>query len=122
MHNERNNEMEIDDNVLEMTISGVVMAIEWDDDDEITEIELSTDDDSYYIEKNALWDELVDLCDTQVEATGVITEEKDGTKQMIVTGYESLDEIDYDEDEIEYDDVYDEWSFDNEEEDELRYS
>ena len=114
--------MEDDDNAFEMTISGVVMAIEWDDDDDVTEIELSTDDDSYYIEKNALWDELADLCDSQVEVTGVITEEKDGTKQILVTAYEALDDIDYDEEGIEFDDVYEEWSFENEEEEEARYS
>ncbi|EFK07233.1 conserved hypothetical protein [delta proteobacterium NaphS2] len=113
--------MDVDDTVAEMMISGVVMAIEWDDDDDVTEIEISTDDDSYYVEKNALWDELVELCDSQVEVTGIVTEEKDGTKEILVTGYEALDDIDYDEEGIEYDDVYDEWSFENQEEDEARY-
>lgn len=115
--------MDFDDNASEMLISGVVMAVEWDDDDDVTEIEISTDDDSYYVEKNALWEELVDFCDTQVEVTGIVTEAKDGTKQVLVTSYETLDDIDYDEEEIEYDDVYEEWRFESEEEeDEARYS
>ncbi|MCG6880068.1 MAG: hypothetical protein LJE96_13095 [Deltaproteobacteria bacterium] len=114
--------MDFDDNASEMMISGVVMAVEWDDDDDVTEIEISTDDDNYYVEKNALWEELVDFCDTQVEVTGIVTEEKDGTKQVLVTSYETLDDIDYDEEEIEYDDVYEEWRFESEEEeDEARY-
>jgi len=54
--------------------------------------------------------------------TGIVTEEKDGTKQVLVTSYETLDDIDYDEEEIEYDDVYEEWRFESEEEeDEARY-
>ncbi len=113
--------MDIDDNASEITLSGVVMAAEWDDDDDVTEIEISNDDDSYYVEKNTLWYELVDLCDTHVEVTGIVTEEKDGTKQVLVTGYETLDDMDYDDEEIEYDDVYDEWGLENEDE-EARYS
>ena len=53
--------MDFDDNASEMTISGLVTATEWDDDDEITDIEISVDDDASYLEKNAIWYELVDL-------------------------------------------------------------
>ena len=95
------------------------MADEWDGNDEIISFELSTDDDSYYVEKNALWYELVDLCDTHVEVTGMVTEEKDGTKRILVTDYEPLEDMDSDDDEVEYDDFYEELSFENEG-DELR--
>ena len=40
--------MDFDDSAPEITISGLVMATEWDDDDDITGIEISTDDDSYF--------------------------------------------------------------------------
>jgi len=112
--------MDFEDNGTEITISGVVMATEWDDDDEITGLEISTDDDSYYVENNAIWHELVELWDTQVEVTGIVTEEKDGTKGILITSYEPLEDVNYDDDEIDYDDVYDEWSFETEE-DEARY-
>ncbi|MCF8126880.1 MAG: hypothetical protein K9N10_00045 [Deltaproteobacteria bacterium] len=112
--------VDFDDFAAEITITGVVMATEWDDDDEITGLEISTDDDGYYVEKNAIWDELVDLWDTQVEVTGMVIEERDGTRRILVTSYEPLEDVNFDEDEGDYDDIYEELSFENEEE-EVRY-
>jgi hypothetical protein len=66
-----------------------------------------------------LWHELVDLCDTQVEVTGMVTEEKDGTKRILVTDYEPLEDMDSDDDDIDYYDLYEGLSFENEG-DELR--
>jgi len=103
-------------NASEKTISGLVIATEWDDDDDITGLEISTDDDSYNVEKNALWKELVDLSDTQVEITGVVTEEEEGNKRIFVTSYELLKEMKSDDDEVKYDHVYEEWSYENVEE------
>ncbi len=103
-------------NASEKTISGLVIATEWDDDDDITDLEISTDDDSYNVEKNALWKELVDLSDTQVEITGVVTEEEEGNKRIFVTSYELLKEMKSDDDEVKYDHVYEEWSYENVEE------
>ena len=103
------------DDISEITISGLVTATEWNDDDDIEDIEISADDDSYYVEKNAMWYELVELWDTHVEVTGMITEENDGTKRILVTSYEPLEDPDYDADEIDYDGIYDELSFENEE-------
>jgi hypothetical protein len=108
------------DDASEITISGLVMATEWNDDDDIEELEISADDDSYYVEKNAIWYELVDLWDTHVEVTGVVIEEKDGTKRILITSYEPLEDAGYDDDDIDYDGMYDELSFKNEE-DEARY-
>ncbi len=105
--------MDFDDNASEVTISGLLTATEWSDDDDITDLEISVDDDSYYVEKNAVWYELVDLWDTHVEATGIVTEERDGSKRILVTSYEPLDDVIFDDEEIEYDDVYDELSFEN---------
>ena len=103
-------------NASEKTISGLVIATEWDDDDDITDLEISTDDDSYNVEKNALWKELVDLSDTQVEITGVVTEEEEGNKRIFVTSYELLKEMKSDDDEVKYDHVYEEWSYEKVEE------
>ena len=111
--------MDFEDDVSEITISGLLMATEWNDDDDIIDFELSADDDSYDVEQNALWHELVDLCDTQVEVTGMVTEEKDGTKRILVTDYEPLEDMDSDDDDIDYYDLYEELSFENER-DELR--
>lgn len=108
------------DDTSEITISGLVTATEWNDDDDIEDLEISADDDNYYVEKNAIWYELVDLWDTHVEVIGMVTEERDGTKRILVTSYEPLEDMGYDDDEIEYDSIYDELRFENEE-DEARY-
>ena len=55
-----------------------------------------------------------------MEVTGVVTEERDGSKRVLVTSYEPLDDVIYDDEEVEYDDMYDELSFENEE-DGVRY-
>jgi hypothetical protein len=94
---QKENLMDFDD-ASEITISGLVMATDWNDDDDIEDLEISTDDDSYYVGKNAIWDELVDLWHTHVEVTGIVTEEKDGTKRVLVTSYEPLDDPSYDDD------------------------
>ena len=70
--------------------------------------------------KNALWNDLADLCDTQVEVTGVFIEEKDGTRRILVTGYEPLEDF-TDDEEMEYDDLYDELDFESDQ-DESRSS
>ena len=111
--------MDFDDYASETTITGIVMATDWDDEDEITGVEISTDDESYCVEKNAMWHELVELCDNQVEVTGLVVEEKDGTNRILVTGYETLEDMNYDDDDTVYDDIYEEWSFENDE-DEVR--
>ena len=106
--------MDFENDVSEITISGLLMATEWDDDDDIVNFEISAHDDSYDVEENALWHELVELCDTHVEVTGMVTEEKDGTKRILVTDYEPLEDMDSDDDDTDYDDFYDVFSFENE--------
>lgn len=117
--------MEFIDNSGEMVFSGSVMATEWDDDDNITALEILSEDEYYFVEKNALWDELVDLWQEDVEITGIVTEERDGSKRVLITSYEILDENLYDDDEIlgydEIDDgIHDDMYFD-EEETEVQY-
>ena len=56
--------MDVDDDTLETTVSGLVMATDWDDDDEVTALEIQSDDDAYGVEKNAMWDALAELCHT----------------------------------------------------------
>ena len=97
----------------EVTFRGTLMPGDWDDDDNIIALEISTDDDVFQVEMNGLWDELKDLVessDEEVEVTGYVTEERDGTKWVRVTGYDVLsvreDEDDeaysYDEDDPDF--------------------
>ena len=109
--------MNFDNNASKISISGVVKDIEWDDVDDISGLEILTDDGSYGVEKNAMWQKLIYLLDTQVKITGVVTEIEGGRKRVLVMSYEPLEEMKHDVGEIKYDDVYEEWSFENEKED-----
>jgi len=90
----------------EETIVGYVLPAEWDNEDNVISISISTEDDDYVVELNKLGEELFDFLDEDVEVTGVIREDRDGTKRIRVTNYEVLEETeeDHDEDEdLDYD-------------------
>lgn len=95
----------------EETIVGYVVPNEWDNEDNVVAISISTEDDEYVVELNKLGEELFDFLDEDVEVTGVIRDDKDGTKRIRVTGYEVLEDVeeDYEEDE--------DFNYDNEDED-----
>jgi len=93
------------------------MPNDWDDDDNIIGLEISTDDDTFLVETNGLWEELKELVessDQDAEVAGYIAEEKDGTKWVTITGYDVLSESTDDDDNLN---IYeaDESDFENEE-------
>jgi len=90
----------------EETIVGYVVPNEWDNEDNVVAISISTDDDDYVVELNKLGEELFDFLDEDVEVTGIIRDDKDGTKRIRVTGYEVLEDVE-DENEEEEDFDYD---------------
>jgi hypothetical protein len=95
----------------EETIVGYVVPSEWDSDDNVVAISICTDDDDYVVELNKLGEELFDFLDEDVEVTGVVREDKDGTKRLRVTSYEVVEdkEEEYNENEdYDYDDDDDE--------------
>ena len=100
----------------EITITGFVTATEWDADDNIIGLEISTDDEDYVVENNRLFEELVELWQEDVEATGIVTEERDGTKRIAVTSYEVINVFDDEDEEISgYDDYEDDMDYEDEE-------
>lgn len=94
----------------EETIVGFVVPSEWDSEDNVVSISITTDDDDYVVEMNKLGEELFDFLDEDVEVTGTVREDKDGTKRIRVISYEVLEDVDDgDEDEdFSYDDDEDE--------------
>ena len=95
----------------EETIVGYVVPSEWDNDDNVVAISISTEDDDYLVEMNKLGEELFDFLDEDVEVTGSVREDRDGTKRIRITSYEVLEdaEDEYEEDEdFGYDDDEDE--------------
>lgn len=90
----------------EETIVGYVIPSEWDNEDNVISISISTDDDDYLVELNKLGEELFDFLDEDVEVTGIVKDEKDGTKRIKVTSYEVIEDADeeYDDEDFGYDD------------------
>jgi len=89
----------------EVTISGYVIATDWGPDDDVTAVRIETENDEYDVVGDGIGEELYDLLDCEVEVTGVIEEEKDGTKSIAVTSYEIISEnTDYFDDRYWYSD------------------
>ncbi|MBW2406288.1 MAG: hypothetical protein JRE92_01215 [Deltaproteobacteria bacterium] len=84
----------------EVTIVGVVE--EYEEEGRIG-IVIATDDDDYVVELNKQGKRLSQEIDTDVEVTGYVTKNSDGTKRITVTKFDILD-FDDDEDDIFYDD------------------
>ncbi|MFZ7110492.1 MAG: hypothetical protein ACOWYE_02320 [Desulfatiglandales bacterium] len=102
----------------EMTLTGFVTPEEWDTDDNVIAIGISTEDDDYLVELNKVGEELFDFLDEDVEVTGLVTEDKDGTKHITLTSYEVLHSDDFEEDEDYGDYDYDDDTEDSDSENE----
>ena len=87
----------------EVTLTGYIVPEEWDMNDNVIAIGLITEEDDYLIELNKIGEELFDFLDEDLEVTGTVREDKDGTKHITITGYEILRDEDS-EDEEGYDD------------------
>ena len=75
----------------ETIIVGYVTAAEWDGD-EVSVVDVITDDGDYVVEANEFTEELIDLAGEEVEVTGYVREDEEGTRYILVTDYELLEE------------------------------
>ena len=76
----------------EVTITGYVAATDWGPDDDVTAVMIETEGEEYEVVGDDIGQELYDFLDCEVEVTGVVEEEKDGTKSISVTSYEVISE------------------------------
>jgi hypothetical protein len=91
----------------EITIVGVV---EENEEAGGAGVIIATDDDDYVVEPNKQGKRLSQEVDMDVEVTGFVTQNGDGTKRIMVTNFEVLESDDDDEDEMYYgddDETYD---------------
>ena len=86
--------MKKDKTAKEETVVGYVVPSEWDNEDNVVAISISTEDDDYLVEMNKLGEELFDFLDEDVEVTGLVREDRDGTKRIQITSYEVLEDVD----------------------------
>jgi hypothetical protein len=98
----------------EITIVGVVE--EYEEEGGIGLI-IATDDEDYVVEHNKQSKRLSQEVDTDVEVTGYVTKDSDGTKRITVTRFEVLD---FDDDDDEYDDDDETFYGDDDDDDDKR--
>jgi hypothetical protein len=92
--------MKMTEETIRETIVGTVAASQVDEYDRVIGVTLLAEDDEYEVEMSGLGEELLDYMDEEVEVTGIIEEENDGTKWITLSGYEALeDDSDEDSDE-----------------------
>lgn len=104
------------------TIVGIVAVSQVDEDDCAIAVIISTDDEDYEVDMSGLGEDLLDFIDEEVEVTGIVEEESDGTKSISATSYEVLEydsDDDSDEDygdsrgfeDLEFDDLEDQYAY-----------
>ena len=76
----------------EVTITGRVYAVAWDDNDNVTAAVINTGSEEYDVVNNATGKELFKLDFKVVKATGVLGEDSEGNKIFTVTKYEIMPE------------------------------
>jgi hypothetical protein len=106
----------------ETIITGYVRATDWDWQDDVSGISIEThDDEEYVIDPNELEESLFLEVDREVELTGIIEQNQDGTKHISVISYKSLsDPPDWEDENIEYEEDYEfEKDYDYEEDDDF---
>ena len=106
------------------SISGIVVAHDWDDDGNVISVALATPlEDEYVVRDGASGEDLVELIGSKIVATGVVSSDSDWTKVIAVERYEVLEYAGEDgfEDMEEYEDEEYEDDYDYEDQEELEY-
>jgi len=80
---------QVDEEFEETTIRGFVVADDWDDDNEVVSVAVSTDDgDEYLVTRRGLGKDLLDHVDDYVEVVGVVHKDRYGDLSIDVTDFE----------------------------------
>ena len=80
-------------NKKKVTLTGIITAVDWDEDDNVIAVSISTpEEEEYIIEDTPEGEELLDLVFQNVRVTGVIEEDEYGDRIITVESYEVLEE------------------------------
>jgi hypothetical protein len=76
----------------QITITGIVTAADWDEDDNIIAVTLSTSDEQEYLVSNkARGKNLLDLVQDEVAVTGTLSTDENGKQVITVKKYAVLE-------------------------------
>ena len=74
---------------------GIVTPINWDDDDNVIAVSISTpEEEEYFIKESPLAEELCELIHQCIRVTGVIKEDEYGEKSIYLEDYDLVEEGD----------------------------
>ena len=77
----------------QVIITGIVTAAQWDEDDDIVAVTISTpDEEEYLVDGTPKGEELLELIYQNVRVTGTVEDDGDGDKIISVKSYEVLDD------------------------------
>ncbi|MEW6381474.1 MAG: hypothetical protein AB1611_17990 [bacterium] len=75
------------------TITGIVTAADWDEEDNISAVIIATpDEEEYLVDNNSKGEELLEFIHRNVRATGTIRDEGDRCKIILIKSYEVVDD------------------------------
>ena len=79
----------------EITIRGLVIPADWDEDDHVTRVVIeSTYEEEYLVEQNKKGEELLSFLRHKVEVTGTVRGDEFGELHINVNGFRSMEDAD----------------------------
>ncbi len=85
--------MNKNEKIQRISVTGIITASEWDEDDNVVGVTLSTpDEEEYLIDSNGKGEELLDFVSQNVKVVGIIEENDYGDKIITVKSYEVFED------------------------------
>lgn len=73
------------------TVSGLINAIDWDEDGNVTGVAIRTaEEEEYLVMGDDIGKELLEIENEEVKAKGVVTEDQDGNRVITISDYEVI--------------------------------
>ena len=76
----------------EVTVTGTLYAVAWDEDDNVIEAVISGEGGEYIIVNNSVGQKLCKMAGAYVEVTGVIGKDVEGNRTITVVDYQATTE------------------------------
>lgn len=85
--------MKKNEKIQRISVTGIITASEWDEDDNVVGVTLSTpDEEEYLIDNNGKGEELLDFVSQNVKVVGIIDDNDYGNKIITVKSYEVFED------------------------------
>ncbi|HAK94520.1 MAG TPA: hypothetical protein DCM87_05845 [Planctomycetes bacterium] len=82
-------------------IVGEIVAVDWDSNDEPTDVCLQTESERYHVERGESFQELLAYVGCEVEVNGYVDENEDGEPVLAVRDFEVLDTFEEEKEDAE---------------------